>query len=97
MMLACGGHHRLECCAFPKVLGDCCEGKFILDAVWAYVIEAWQLIAKQSMREDDDTVIRIDQIIGGIRKECIRHGRSDQWRDKAHPLRAAVHWLAGSA
>ena len=30
---------------------------------------ARQLIAKQSMRGDDDTVIRIDQIIGGIHKE----------------------------
>jgi len=30
---------------------------------------ARQLIAKQSMRGDDDTVICIDQIIGGIRKE----------------------------
>lgn len=41
-MLACGGHQRLEFCEFPKVLGDCCEGKFILDAVWAAQSEPGQ-------------------------------------------------------
>ncbi len=28
------GHHRLELCQFPEVLGCGCEGKFVLNAAW---------------------------------------------------------------
>lgn len=31
----CGCRHRLELGQFPEVLGDCCEGEFILDATGA--------------------------------------------------------------
>jgi hypothetical protein len=37
-----GGPHRLEFGHFPKVLGGCCEGELILDAVWSPLSEPAQ-------------------------------------------------------
>ena len=63
-MLACGGHQRLEFCEFPKVLGDCCEGKFILDAVWAAQSEPGQ--AKDAFKVGEEHLDFLSSVRGGL-------------------------------